>query len=380
MDPIGERKLQRDRSAAVRSYSLRRIVDRLLAVLRPAKARRILKERQNDPISRSMSGLNGHEDSGPYRNNTPFKLGVYCGLLYLITASKNELAKMVQLREEMEMLLQNSREELRSKDALLKPLILSDTLASSITDTQEGSSSNSRHLSTQSQKPYVQPELESKMVPHHFLQDIISEQDECVEKVNELEAELEVELERLQLHLDRETALQHTQEGRIKDSRDVMSFDEIIDPLEASTELCIGVPPDEVERRLHELREARQQERIAELESALECARQKLIQKEVEVTRWKDTLLKCDDNQATKIVTQDVGSLLESFEVKTDFVSNGDTSTQTCVDTSLEYCPLEEEGRLFHYRHRRSSISSPLTLPHLKAVFKIQNGGSRIKF
>ncbi|KAI4337246.1 hypothetical protein L6164_015687 [Bauhinia variegata] len=318
MDTIGERRLHRDRSGAICWYPPRRIVARLLAALRPAKAHKIPEETQNNVISlstsRSMSVLNGHEEPGLCKDNTSFKLGVSCGLLYLIAASKNELAKMVELREGMEKLLQNVREELQRKDALLEPSKLSDTLASSITDIQEVSSSNS-HPSAQSQKPYVQPESKSKMVHNHFLHYIISEQDECVEKINELEAELAVELEMLQLHFDGETTLQHTQDGSIKflvfgtipewlksqnvnwqvtieessPSSDGTNFDEIIDPQEASTELCFGVPPVELERRLHELLEARQEERIAELESALECARQKLIQKEVEITWWKDT-------------------------------------------------------------------------------------------
>ncbi|RZR84865.1 hypothetical protein BHM03_00011768 [Ensete ventricosum] len=50
-----------------------------------------------------------------------------------------------------------------------------------------------------------------------------------------------------------------------------------------------GVSARELERRLHELLETRQQERIAELESALECAERKLREKESEVCWWKDT-------------------------------------------------------------------------------------------
>ncbi|KAK8952784.1 hypothetical protein KSP40_PGU013820 [Platanthera guangdongensis] len=50
-----------------------------------------------------------------------------------------------------------------------------------------------------------------------------------------------------------------------------------------------GVCPLELERRLHELLEARQHERIAELETALECAARKLDEKEVEICWWRDT-------------------------------------------------------------------------------------------
>ena len=50
-----------------------------------------------------------------------------------------------------------------------------------------------------------------------------------------------------------------------------------------------GVPPTELEIRLHELLEARQQERVEELEAALECTIHKLHEKEIEVSWWKDT-------------------------------------------------------------------------------------------
>lgn len=57
------------------------------------------------------------------------------------------------------------------------------------------------------------------------------------------------------------------------------------------TEVDYGVPlpPQELERRLHEVLEARQQEQIRELEAALESARHKLREKDLEISRWKDT-------------------------------------------------------------------------------------------
>lgn len=66
---------------------------------------------------------------------------------------------------------------------------------------------------------------------------------------------------------------------------------EVIDPQEADTEINSGVSHIEVERKLHELVEARQQERIEELEAALECAINKLHDKELEISWWKDTAL-----------------------------------------------------------------------------------------
>lgn len=68
------------------------------------------------------------------------------------------------------------------------------------------------------------------------------------------------------------------------------SFGEIImEPQEASYDMSFGVPPVELERRLHELLETRLQERIVELESALEYATQKLNDKEIRSSWWEDS-------------------------------------------------------------------------------------------
>ena len=63
----------------------------------------------------------------------------------------------------------------------------------------------------------------------------------------------------------------------------------IINPQETHTEMQTEVSPIELERKLHELLEARQQERILELEAALEITKRNLREKELEVSWWKDT-------------------------------------------------------------------------------------------
>lgn len=68
-----------------------------------------------------------------------------------------------------------------------------------------------------------------------------------------------------------------------------LSSGEVIDPQGTDAEINSGVSHIELERKLRELVEARQQERIKELEAALECAVNKLQEKELEVSWWKDT-------------------------------------------------------------------------------------------
>ncbi|KAJ1413114.1 hypothetical protein SESBI_19873 [Sesbania bispinosa] len=296
----GVRETPRHGSPPTKCYSPRRLVAWLLAALKSTKERRVVQRRRNEASDSETPMINELKISEESRqllgNDTSFKLGVGCGLLYLIAANKNELDKMVELRKEMEMLLQNVKGELQSKDALLKPLKQSDALECSITDIQEVSGSNS-HISIHSQKPYVQPETESNNVRNRFVDYNISEQDECAEEINELQAEFEFELQRLQLYLDGEGALEDTQQEKVKvtvedscSKSHSSSFDEIImEPQGASYDVSFGVPPVELERRLHELLEARLQERITELESALEYTTQKLNEKETEVSWWEDT-------------------------------------------------------------------------------------------
>lgn len=153
---------------------------------------------------------------GQCRKDTSFNLGLGCSLLYLIAASKNELTKMVELRTEMETLLQNVKKELQRKDALCKPFESIDTLAYSTTDAQEGSNFSSR-LSLQSQTTsYILQDSETIMVHDQPLKSNTHQREEYEEGMDELEAELEAELERLQVHLDRDNSLKHPQQQRIK--------------------------------------------------------------------------------------------------------------------------------------------------------------------
>ncbi|CAL0319128.1 unnamed protein product [Lupinus luteus] len=266
---------------------------RLLArLLRPF---RFNKHKLKSEITHST---NGTKQLGQLlRNSTSFKLGVGCGFLYFMVASKNELAKIVELRKEMEMLIQNVKGELQSKDLLLKSLKPSDAFASSLNDIQEVSRSNS------------QPGSKCNLVPNGLFEHKKGEKDEHADEINNLQAEFELELERLHLYLEGEEAASgdankevaefnsrmgedRNSQGNVEDSSTEShssSSDEIImDPQGASDGLSLGVPPFELQRRLHELLETKLRERITELEYSLECTKQKLMEKEMEVTWLKD--------------------------------------------------------------------------------------------
>ncbi|XP_015884031.3 protein POLAR LOCALIZATION DURING ASYMMETRIC DIVISION AND REDISTRIBUTION [Ziziphus jujuba] len=315
-------------SVRLQCTSPRRIIARCLALLRRDKERKGILVRSRSEkrekrvvemgagclrTSRSMKTLTGGEsafsategeDSERYRNAASFNLGIGCGLLYLVAASKNELTKMAKLRTEMENLLKNVREELQkmNMNAPLKPIEPPNGKFSypSIDDVQEGSNSNG-HLQLQLHsndiQPCVLPKLETDLVSDESSDCIVKyEQKHCTVGMDELEAELEAELERLQLNLDTEHSSKRPPLPRSKAIADAtpaisqsLNSGEVIDPQAADSEANYGVSPIEVERRLHELVECRQQERIKELEAALECAINELEEKEIEVSWWKDT-------------------------------------------------------------------------------------------
>jgi hypothetical protein len=123
---------------------------------------------------------------------------------------------MVELRTQMEMLLQNVKVELQRKDAMCNPFESNDTLAYSTTDIPEGSNSNSRiSLRSQTTSSVLQ-DSENIIVHDQPLESNTHQQEQHVEGMDELEAELEAELERLQIHLERENLMEHPQQQGIK--------------------------------------------------------------------------------------------------------------------------------------------------------------------
>ncbi|XP_062098699.1 protein POLAR-like 1 [Humulus lupulus] len=310
----GDGNLRRHRSSDKYNHcsSPRRIIARCLSALRPARERKLLfgtgkrGERVSElgaecvPAMSSMNVQNGgelpvsapeSEDSGRCRRDASFNLGIACGLLYLIGESKNEMTKMVEVRKQMEMLLHDIRDELQKNNSNGK---LTDNFAYSANNFRESSNFNTQlspHANFTGTTSYVVPESETILKCDDSTKHIMHEQR--LGEMDELEAELAAEFERLQLSLDTEQA-QHQCSKHVMDTASSVSqspsYGEVIDPQGLCTEeLESGVRPIELERKLYELLEMRQEERIKELEEALECANHKLNEKELEVSWWKDT-------------------------------------------------------------------------------------------
>ncbi|KAK9742168.1 hypothetical protein RND81_03G152700 [Saponaria officinalis] len=279
-------------SRGLQCYSPARVaVCRLLAVVKKCKGRR----RENSPVAevekREVSRVSidhqriNRDVSGNQRQEMTFNLTVGLGLLSLIAASKTELEKTAELRQQMEAFLRSAKDEHGVKNSTPKQPEPEFTYA--VSTTVDGLSN------------FSQEESGFSFVCDKHCD--MYQTDRCVEGVNRLEEELEAELERMQFDIETEgyvatTEVSVNQEDTNESSSngnatETVSSEEVTNPTNANiiAPEHSGVPPLELERRLHELLEARQEERIKELEAHLEIVKQKLQEKEVEAIWWKDT-------------------------------------------------------------------------------------------
>ncbi|KAI3468323.1 hypothetical protein Pfo_024986 [Paulownia fortunei] len=225
------------------------------------------------------------EDVSEIGKEASFNLGVGFGLIYLV---RDELNKMVELRRKMELLLQDFPTEFQTQGK--KPLYVpsKSSISSSFSNTgvQETLYAEEHDSGQYSSSHDVKrPEIGFGSGRYRREKSL---------RMDQLEAELEAEFDRLQITSDiLKYSRQQYSEVNVEDSAPDLSlnmcFEEDSEMQELSNNEFHGVSPRELERKLHELLETRQQERINELESALEYAMQQLEEKERELSCWRDT-------------------------------------------------------------------------------------------
>ncbi|XP_010275804.1 PREDICTED: protein POLAR LOCALIZATION DURING ASYMMETRIC DIVISION AND REDISTRIBUTION-like isoform X2 [Nelumbo nucifera] len=232
---------------------------------------------------------------GKHMKDLSFNLGLGVGLAFLVAATKNEYCKMMELQAQMEMLLKEAKDGLCLRDVISKQSDPHDNVPCFTEESHDGGKTD-YHLSVQNCASF-QHLVDSEITMEC---DEFSKCDtptgEGIVGMEKLGAELESELELMQINLDTGVFMRHPQEQLREGDDDTVpsgsqstSFIEVDNLQDADTEDYYGVSPTELERKLHELLEERQQERIAELEFALECTMHKLREKEMEVSWWKDT-------------------------------------------------------------------------------------------
>lgn len=256
------------------------------------KTKKKKKKKKKEEDSLTEFDTKSLEDPGGEKKADSMNIGIGFGLIYLFNSTKNELNKIIEIRREMEILLHNSKMEFQNQRRIRS---------------NHSDASNSRtkisHYDSDCVEQFaystdIEEESEITCSHDHPLDCKLMKGNERNLEMNQLEAELEVELERLQFHLDSNVMLKYPaqQDAEIMDGYSSGGgslstiFAEVYNPdfCVTTIENC-GVPAEELRRRLHELLQTRQEERIKELESALESTMQKLEEKEKEVCWWRDT-------------------------------------------------------------------------------------------
>ncbi|XP_071919888.1 protein POLAR-like 1 [Coffea arabica] len=259
-------------------------------------------------LHEKSSSNSAQEVSGEHRKEASFSLGVGFALIYLMAMSKMELNKMVELSKQIETLLRNVKWQ--HQNAVAGTNIETSQTSSKAQEVSEYAITDHGSLQVDSSHAIIEhfslQDGPSSSWEHEYSgSDITS--SSCNGKMNregkivemdQLEAELEAELQNLQLQLDTEVMLIYPDKNHgkivVEDSApeesQITNFGEVfLQPEIGSLEYYHGVSPRELERRLHELQEVRQEERIRELESALEFAIHKLNENQRELSWWKDT-------------------------------------------------------------------------------------------
>ncbi|KAI4376205.1 hypothetical protein MLD38_013992 [Melastoma candidum] len=134
--------------------------------------------------------------TGNSNKETAVNLGIACSLFYLTATSKKELEKMKELQREMRAFLQEIKAELDREDRAREPgqVMVVGSPRSCLTDAEATLGSSSRRT------PFVVAEEES--IAGDWPRDSRKTRRDCMRAMEELEAELQAELDRLQLHLD----------------------------------------------------------------------------------------------------------------------------------------------------------------------------------
>ncbi|XXG63438.1 hypothetical protein AAC387_Pa05g1632 [Persea americana] len=258
--------------------------------------------RRRVKLRQQISHMSDTESSGEhfYSQGSPdgvllFCLGISIGSISTLQSNRSEVEKLNELLSHTQNLVQDLREELEMKDSLtVKELAYEDCRFQELIESSAGIK-ESIDLQPYQGSTTISPVQGALMIsecahdkPH------IQKEGENSESMSEIEAELEAELSRLDLNIktsDPGRSLSDFDEldpdfvsnivhGELKANMVKGAADSDQDACGSSTtHVCptnYAVSPRELSLRLHELIESRLEERIAELESAVEDSQKRL--------------------------------------------------------------------------------------------------------
>ncbi|KAG6517803.1 protein POLAR LOCALIZATION DURING ASYMMETRIC DIVISION AND REDISTRIBUTION-like [Zingiber officinale] len=225
------------------------------------------------------------------KSEMSFNLGMGVGIAFALSRWETEFNRMKDLHFQMEMLLSEIRSEVANTHVASGALNPGHEFASS--SDCSGVAGKFNNISFQDHGANFHLEEVKSTVESRHLNDHIRSQS-----MDQMEAELAFELEQLQLSLDGNDSMTLSEQAKLEIAYGSSSSSENGDPQEDYYNVHGGgVSARELERRLYELINTRQQERIAELESALELTTKSLGDKEVEVSWGWDASVPSSQHQ-----------------------------------------------------------------------------------
>ncbi|KAL1210402.1 Protein POLAR LOCALIZATION DURING ASYMMETRIC DIVISION AND REDISTRIBUTION [Cardamine amara subsp. amara] len=282
------RRRRGDGCTVVECYTPGRVVSRWLSGLKSSKGKRhtVEEEQEDDPIGYQLAPIrcstkrlnetspetNGFESQS---REAPLEMGIGSFLLYLVVASKTELDKMANLRMQMEVFLQHAKEQVQKKDSQQNP-----PLSSNEPSCYQFSPQDISNLASS-----IFQESSTSVLQEENTECEVSKPEDCHQGTDH-NSKLKAEVDRLpldEIEEDRHTKYQIQRQRKLKDNEVTKS-----NVPEMVTDERYGVCPYELEKKLHELLETRQQEELLKLETALSRVQRRLHEKETEVSWWKD--------------------------------------------------------------------------------------------
>lgn len=252
-----------------------------------------------DALNRGISGFLGFRKPC---DEQLFNFGLGFGVVFMVTSSKKEIEKLRELQKQTERLVKDLKEEVSrrnfSNDSSQIVQNGEDMLSEHHYAKREIEDAKDRMASvSQSSSGRLESGISENGCNSSAQSIITTESTPEHSGMAQLEAELEAELERMELNLTAEISCEletfsgSEMPGNIvyndldvsgtpgkKSSHDQENIDRAND----------GVSPIELERRLHELLQKRQEDHITELEADLKITEDKLVDKEKELSWWKE--------------------------------------------------------------------------------------------
>lgn len=236
-------------------------------------------------ISSKYSDGSYFHSQGSQDAKTLFCLGISIGIISSFIANRREVDKLKELLKQTENLVQDLQEELEMKDSL--------TVKELANENNDSLSACDNSFNDSMPKHFCLEQSKDNLAKHDGEKSFDKNAEESIESMSQIEAELEAELERMGLNMNSSSLERRLSDfveldpdfeadfaqGELK--ANMINRDKTDSNQDASGSSThhsgnYAVSPRELSMRLHEVIESRLEERVKELETALENSQRKV--------------------------------------------------------------------------------------------------------